>query len=57
MLWGSPDLDLIEDTREQFNGTERIVYTGRNGNIAVDPDGEIYSFNKKEERGPLSTTL
>lgn len=56
-LGGSPDLDLLEDTREQFNGTERIVYTGRNGNIAVDPDGEIYSFNKKEERGPLSTTL
>ncbi|MFB6114767.1 MAG: hypothetical protein ABEK04_00615 [Candidatus Nanohalobium sp.] len=52
---GSPDLELLEEVRNQFTGSETIIYTGTEGSIAVDEKGNMYMF-EREEKNPLSTT-
>lgn len=53
VLGGSPNLGLFEEIRENFDGKERAIYTGRDGSIALDPYGEMYTVEERE----LSSSL
>jgi len=53
-LGNSPDLGLLEDVRNNFHGDERVIYTGNNGSIAVDADGDFYRIKDKGNKSPLS---
>lgn len=45
---GNPDIELFEEVRTNFEGYERVIYTGESGSIAVDETGDFYRVREQD---------
>lgn len=43
-----PDIELFEEVRTNFEGYERVIYTGESGSIAVDEKGDFYRIKEQD---------